>query len=224
MKPLATFNLNLTRVRAILRLYLSQPGPRNKDLLRASILFTMGALDAYIHQIVSENMVKFIKLNLKRGKKNPNNLVKLTKIVDMFKKTFDPIDYLVIFENDRPYVQLRKKFDQELFLRTYESTDQIQKAFALFAINNFWDEFKRSGTNRQKNTVLEKIPKQLDALFDRRNQIVHEMDRNRSRRKKGKRRSISVTTCRECIRVSRTIVKFIESSYLDKDGPSYLFH
>jgi hypothetical protein len=224
MKPIEVFNYNQKRVDTLLNLYLSQSRPKNRDILRSSVIFAMGSLDAYIHQIISENIVKFIKLNIRKARRNPNQLLKLGKIIDMFNKMFKPIDYLIIFDKERPYVQFRKKFDDELFLRTYESPGQIQKAFSLFAIDNFWDEFQRSGNSKHEIAILNKIPKKLDDLFRRRNQIAHEMDRNRSRKKKNKRQKISINICRDCMRTTKKVVDFIEANYLDKNNRSYLFN
>jgi hypothetical protein len=227
MTPYQVFKANIRRSKKFIKIYKTQ-NTKNDDILRACLVFTMATLDAYIHQIISDNIVSFIKINLKKvkinnnGKKDKNiKLGKLNEINKLLENMFNHIDYIQMLGKDRPFVQFRKKFDEELFKDTYQNPRKIAEAFQLFGIYNFWDEFKRSGI---KTSTIDKIPSQLEELFKKRNQIVHEMDRNRARKRKHKEQEIEVKDCALCFNNINRIVIFVERYYLNPNKPGFILH
>jgi hypothetical protein len=225
MTPFQIFKENIKRSKKFIRIYKKQH-KNNDDILRACLVFTMATLDAYIHQIISDNIVNFIKINLKNSKERKNSerdrkikMDRLSEIKKLLESLFEHIDYIQMLEKDRPFVQFRKKFDDELYKDTYQNPKKIAEAFKLFDVYNFWDEFKRSG---HKNSNLDKIPGQLEALFKKRNQIVHEMDRNRSRKRKNREQEIKMDDCTLCLNVANRIVMFVEKYYLNPNQPGFI--
>lgn len=119
MKPKLVFRANLRRARKVVYLYdrLREGGKSQDgiaDLLRMSLVMSLSSLDAYMHQIISENLVDFIKKNLRPADRH----VKLIHIEKLSKDILSPLDYMQMFGRDRPYVQFKKKIEGALLLRT----------------------------------------------------------------------------------------------------------
>jgi len=218
------FRLNLRRARKLIRLY-DESRRRGKshnslaDLLRMCLVFTMGSLDAFIHQVVGDNIVPYLKRNVRASRYDPARRARVSEIEALIKGIFTAIDYLQMLDRARPFVTIRSSVDRELSLRTYQSPDQIDKAFRLFAVSDFWKSLEGSGMG---GPLAEKAASKLKKYFDRRNRIAHEMDREKSRRMRNRKRPIARSDCYDCLAVVNLVVHFIETTYLDPSRGDYL--
>ena len=72
--------------------------PKNlaTDVLRMSLVMTMASLDAYLHQIIGDNLVPFTKKNLKLISKDPKRRAVLSKLEKFVKETISPFEFLEI--------------------------------------------------------------------------------------------------------------------------------
>ncbi len=212
MDPIDLFRTNLRRSRKAVYLYDKQRRKgegHNKiaDLLRMSLVMSLSSLDAYMHQVISDNLVSFIKRNL-RSSDRYNRLGGIDKLA---REIFNPIDYLQMFGRSRPFVQFKKRLEEALLLRTYQSPEGIEHALRLFGVARFWEDFENSYRSNRKKEA----PKLLQVFYERRNEIVHQMDRERSRKKKHKERKIDRDMCIDCQKLVELIVNHIEKNYLD---------
>jgi hypothetical protein len=224
MIPVKAFRSNLRRARKFIYLYdaaieAGKTHDASADLLRTSLVLIMASLDAYIHQVISENMVDFVKLNLRKSRNDQARRARVKTIEELIKSMFQPSDYLDMFDRARPYVQFRKRVDEVLFQRTYQSPGDIDRAFRLFAVPDFWPSLERSGLGGKLAATAAGM---LQRFYERRNQIAHEMDRERSRKRKAKLRRLGRQDCQDCISLVELIVRFTERTYMFPDVPTYI--
>jgi len=211
MEALLAFRANIRRARKMVYVY-DQRRKEGKghescaDLLRSGLIMGMSSLDAYMHQIVFDNLVPFIKANITRADRHQ----KLNNVNKLAEELFGTLDYLQMLGRARPYVQFRKTVEKHLISRTYQSPSGIENALRLFSISHFWDDLKRDS----RSAIAMNAAAELKDFYERRNQIAHEMDREWSRRTKHRERKIDRELTLRCLKVMDVIVKRVERTYL----------
>lgn len=219
MKAYTVFRLNLKRTRSLINRYdkLIQEGKSHEavdDLLRSSLIMIMGSLDAYIHQLIVDNLVAFVKRKLKD--KDRTRLGNIERFLNK-ELMISPLDYLEMLTLDRPFVRFRTMAEIELLKRTYQSPEKIDEAFKLFGVNYFWRDLEQSGKKFASKAAAE-----LASFYKRRNMIVHELDRERSRKRKHKKRTIHKQTCLDCLRLIKLLAAYIEETYFEPANSEFI--
>jgi len=146
----------------------------NEDLLwlpRSAVVASLSALDAYVHAVLHERIPHVL-----RREDIPDSLC--TRMVDII-PIKNPKDFrkaLPIIVARKAVAELSARLREELGTRPFQSPKNIQAAYGLIGhpdifedVSNIW-----SGPNR----TAEDIRKKLAGYVKRRNQIVHEGDRD----------------------------------------------
>jgi hypothetical protein len=177
----------------------------------------MSSFDAYIHQTIADNMVGFIKHNIADKSKR--------RILGEFEATVDglftPMDYLAMLVRARPYVQVRKKVEEKLLEKSFQAPNKVANAFQLFGVTRFWPDLANSGKG---GSMAKEAPSLLAGLYARRNSIVHEMDRHRSRKNKHQKKHIDMKVCTEALELVDFLVTYIEDTYLDSSKAEFILN
>jgi hypothetical protein len=184
MKAIEAFRFNMERARNLVGLYeqLTDQGADHEeidDVLRASLVLSVGALDALVHDRVGEELVPYIKRSLKN---DPDSLA----IVERELASVETREMLTWLTRKRPFVQVRKVIETRLGAQSFQHPGKIEEAFQLIGRKGVWSQVAQDlgvSTSELKRKVVN--------AAKRRNQIVHEGDREKSKRKKGQKRPIS---------------------------------
>lgn len=144
------------------------------DLLRASIVFGVSALDRYVHERVVKGLVPALRASLKTGQ--------FTREQKEFSlpawKALEMLSRLRTNRNARPANEIRKYAQEVLHKRTFQSWREIEEAFHLIGVNDFAGQVQTAYRTDNLNSVKEK----LSQIIKRRNYIVHEGDLVRHQR------------------------------------------
>jgi hypothetical protein len=184
MKAIEAFRFNIERARKLVSLYrgLIDQGADHDDVddvLRASLVLAVGALDAFVHDRVGEQLVPYIKRSLRNDPDSLGPVEKELKSVDMR----ELLRWLTL---RRPFVQVRKVVENRIGAESFQHPGKIEEAFHLIGKKEVWSQVSQ-GTGMKTRELKREVAK----AANRRNQIVHEGDREKSRRKKGQKRPIS---------------------------------
>lgn len=183
MKAYEAFKFNIERAENLITLYetIKKKGGSADidDILRASCVLAVGALDAYVHDRVSEKLVPFTKSKLNS---TGDELKPITKLLT----DVEPVEFLRWLTLKRPFVQVHKVVEEAIGAQSFQHPGKIEDAFRLIGKQDVWP------------TVADKMGKSSDDLkralakaATRRNQIVHEGDREKAKLKKHRKRPLT---------------------------------
>lgn len=165
----------IRRARRLLTLAQSNlPDSKAKNDLRRSALVTaITGIDAYMHWLVYQRLSEV---------RNEGDLPKgLGKLEIPFSDLAQLADATLSARKrtvkSRPWVQVKHSIQSRLLKETFQSFDQVARAFSLAGVKEPWS---RVATHLGENTSA--IKSRLDGLVHRRNQIVHEGDIARASR------------------------------------------
>lgn len=131
------------------------------DILRASLVLGVAAMDSYFTDVFAEHFIRYIQ-------KNGSN----DKIVSILEKAnFSTEVFLELLAMDRPYRRLRTRIDEYLSKCTTQNTTVIDELFIAFRIKNFSQNISK--LKRRKRLISS-----INSAAKRRNQITHEGDIN----------------------------------------------
>jgi hypothetical protein len=185
MKAIEAFEYNVGSARILTKLYekLRGQGMRHgqvDDLLRSSYVLAVGALDAFVHDRVAERLVPYIRSRLERDPAALAPIEGLLKGVEMR----EILHWLTL---SRPFVQVRKVVEVKIGSQSFQHPGKIEEAFRLIGKVDIWEETAKS---RKITTV--QLKRDLAQTAKRRNQIVHEGDREQSRRRRHRKRQLKL--------------------------------
>jgi hypothetical protein len=144
------------------------------ELLRASLVCAVSALDNYIHDIIVERVVRTIKKSEKSIHANLRNfsipLIEVKKAVERARVREGPGGRI----RPRAFNIVKFAFEKQLELKTFQSPDQIAEALNMIGVAHLWESVSRRLRKRP-----EYIKMNLNDVIHRRNQIVHEGDLQR---------------------------------------------
>jgi len=185
MKAIEAFDLNIARCRNLITTYgdLRSSGTSHanaSDVLRSAVVLTVAALDAYVHSKVSENLVPYIRRELRRDKKKLEVIAKILQ-----EKKVTPVDFMEAAARPRPFVQIRKHLDDFIYKQTFQHPGGIEAATELIGHPKPWGAVAKIIGSPETD-----VRRNLAQYIQRRNQIAHEGDRHRSKKKAGVRRRI----------------------------------
>ncbi|MGH8427870.1 MAG: HEPN domain-containing protein [Gammaproteobacteria bacterium] len=173
--PHQAANSCLRRARRLLNVARTQgTGSRARDdLRRMALVMGVTAIDSYMHGII------YRRLSDVRWKKAlPKALRTLQISFEDFAALADAsIDAQREGRRSRPWVQVKNVVHSVLLTQTFQSFEQIGRAFALSGIEKGWAK-----VSDEIGEPAQTIKNRLNPLVHRRNQIVHEGDMARMSR------------------------------------------
>ena len=170
-KALDRFDRIYLRSIHLVRVYLEiikpeeQITPQAGDLIRAAIVFSVSAMDAYFTDRFCESLVPFVK---KRGP--TTGLVELLEAAGL-----DTEQALVMVSMRRPYSRIRSIVQGHLARHVTQRFDVIDKLFLGYGLKDFCK-------NVADTTGKKRLLKSVEKLVERRHQIVHNGDINEHNR------------------------------------------
>jgi hypothetical protein len=174
------------------------------ELLRATIVATVSALDRYMHDIVIFH--SWALLN-RADEKIPKELKKLQIPVLSARHAVDKV------RSDakaRPGVLVKEALREQLHREyTFQRPDDVQKAVLMLGVDDFWGKVAAAMPGTPKK---DEVIKTLREIAQRRNQIVHEADIMRKAKAKTiTMRDISARTAADWAVWMRSFVGAIDS-------------
>ena len=138
------------------------------ELLRASVVASVSALDRYMHDLVLHHCWKLLS---RADKDIPNELKKLTVSITATKQA---LKKLRADPKARPGHIIKKSIQERLHRDfTFQKPDDILKASRMLGVTDFWNSVaaEMDGEPAKKDVI-----DTLRTIAKRRNQIVHEAD------------------------------------------------
>jgi hypothetical protein len=174
------------------------------ELLRATVVATVSALDRYMHDIVVHHSWTLLK---RAEEKIPKELKKLRISVVSARHAIDKI------RSDataRPGVLVKEAVREYLHREyTFQRPDDVLKAAQMLGVEDFWRKVAQA---MQGTPSKEDVMSTLRDIALRRNQIVHEADIVlKAKVKKVTMRDISAKKAGEWIKWMRSFVDAIDS-------------
>lgn len=162
------FNKTIARCRTLISLYstMKSDGKNgNQDLLRASIVLSVAALDAYVTDLFAEFFIEFLKENKISG-----SLEK--KLVDYGVTVAFAIELLK--DSDTAYEKIRSLMTNYYARYTTQRMETINQLFELYGLKNITQ-------NAQSKAGIDNLVDEVVAIVQRRHAIVHDGDYNNSK-------------------------------------------
>jgi hypothetical protein len=161
-------------------------------LLRAAIVFSISAFDAYFHDKVKYRAGHF----------------KLSQLPPALAKFEVPLSELPRWDAaTRKGNAIRNWITKHYSVIPLQRPEEIAKALKLVGIDNFWPTVQPN--DAQRKILLE----HLAALTKRRNQIAHEGDREGARNSGKRLRPITRAEAQDCVDFVRRLVGRIETEF-----------
>lgn len=166
------------------------------DLLRASLVMAVSAVDAYFHAKIIRYIVECSHLD-----PAPPKLTEYKISVS---------DFIRGRHATRINNVLRNAIERNLSFQSLQNPDKIADGLALIGISKFW-----SGVAKRMKEDVNSLKDNISSIVDRRNQIAHGADLSQSTKARNKPREISPEYVEEVIdtleRVIRASEQVIES-------------
>lgn len=189
------FEKNLERSKAFLRIFQGpsgrgpgQPSNDEKELLRGAVVFAVGALDAFLHDLVMEVVPTF------GGKKEA-----LTEALRAITKEDPALALRVALEEkvDERRNEFRQALDSWLSKKTFQGAEAVVRAIGYVGLELSWADID---TTTQINSAAE-----LERYTLMRHEIVH----------RGRRPFVRRDSAQKCINLVETIGKSINSKAVE---------
>lgn len=220
MKAIEIFRKNAERALGLIELHESA-FPRGRpratgelpDMLRASVVFAVAAVDSYFHDKILENVIAVIKYCGKNRAGLPGYLS------EILKDCLTPEKALSLLYRKRPDEEFRKVLARHLGDRTYQDAGKIEKAVQIIGVSDIWESVRQTLRLRSKNRAKAYI----QPYVRRRHQIVHEGDLYKSKKFRHTLRPIARSYARNCVKHIRWFIeavdKAVDRKFADKYGP-----
>ncbi len=143
-----------------------------QDVLRASLVMAVSAMDAYFHAKIVQHVVKHSR------KTNPSNKLLNERILVK--------DFIEGRRKAHTNAALRAAIERKLSYQSLQQPSQVAEALGLIGVSDFW-----KGVAQRLNQRADTLRTSLAKVVKRRNQIAHEGDLSQSRRARNKGRAIT---------------------------------
>lgn len=164
-----------------------------KDVLRASLVLGVSAMDAYFHQKIAAYVVTKARL----GNDMPKRLAQSRLSVEAFVRSQS---------YQRPMNVLRSELENQLGYQSLQQPNQIEKAIGMIGVKSFW-----SKVAHRINMPVDQCKSSLSQIVERRNQIAHEGDLSGSRKKKNASREIGPAFVTNSLQLIKRVIEASES-------------
>ena len=176
-------------------------GPVRSDMRRLSIVMAVAALDTYMHRLIVARVYEHDVL--------PNGLARLDVRFDSLLEQADgwAAAARAAQHQPRPRVAVKRLLRDRLLRETFQSYEDVSKALGMAGLSGNW-----TAIGGQMTPVLQPqdIRSGLNAIVQRRNQVVHEGDYERLEKPRSARRNgVSVASARSDIEFITQLVNAI---------------
>jgi hypothetical protein len=174
------------------------------ELLRASLVAAISALDRYLHDVVLHHSIYLLS---KKEEDIPKELRKLSIPVLETKRA---LASLRANSSARPGHILKKAIQEHLHGHfTFQNPDSVQKAAQMLGIEDFWTKVAEEMSPAiSKKEVISKLREHVI----RRNQIVHEADLLRKTKSRGYTlREVDLNKAKDVVNWTNDFVKAIDN-------------
>lgn len=207
MQALGVFEANLERSQELLRIHRKlwprRPARKGDDLLRSVVVLTVSALDSYLHDAILDAGTRIL-VSCSKESRNPPG-----KVVEVF-KDWSIEKALQLAFRKRPDEEFRKVLAAHLRARSFQDAGGIQRGLALLGLTDCWERLRRElHVKRSKDAK-----RFVQGFVTRRHNIVHEADRYKSKKYRGKLREITRPYANDCVRKMRRFVKSLDKLIL----------
>jgi hypothetical protein len=163
-------------------------------ILRAAVVFTLSAIDAYVHDKVKYRVGRF-------------DFKKMSDVPDALGKFKIQIANLPKWDKSKRKGTVVSGWVTDYFsYRPLQKSEDIANALRLIGIDKLWERVEPN--LKQRKILIDKIK----ALGKRRNQIAHEGDRQKSRKSGKKLNDINDTQVNAWITFAKSLVDKIEAA------------
>ncbi len=211
MQAIQAFDATIKRARAVLQAHerLRGPGrgkrPRSHaDVLRAAVVITVSAMDAYFHDKILENVRRVVR---KTAPNFPQQLVKL--LAEDSKAEQIVSKFLKISMASRPLAHIRTEVRKSLSERAFQDPGKIDWGMKIIGVNNFWRDAARKAELTEKQ-----LKDSVQKYVRRRNEIVHQGDLGTSKKRKHRVQGINREYVVGCVDEIERFVHNAESTIL----------
>lgn len=214
MKAIEQFTINIQRAEELLNFHKTnypKGRPVSKgvpaDLLRAVVVFTVAALDAYMGKRIIEVVSKTIIQHHKISDKCVSRITKKLKDVDTARVL---VNIAIQSKPDRKIISL---LQESLQSETFQKPDQLEGAFQMMGIKDGWTKIKSltsRGRGPRRMGRRPDVKKAIQGLGERRDDIVHESDMYFSDKHQGKLKPISRTKIGTELKTLKRVVLAID--------------
>jgi hypothetical protein len=144
------------------------------DLLRMALVTAVSALDRYLHERVVKRIIEALKQSTLRPaqEKLTISATLALRLTEHFRRAAKA------GQNVRPANQLRIALQEALHRQTFQSWHELESAFELIGISGVARTLQQS----YRINDMRIVRNQLNAIAQRRNQVVHEGDLIRHQR------------------------------------------
>jgi hypothetical protein len=189
------FDLNITGADECIALYEGlekiKVAPDITWLLRASVVFSVSAMDAYFHDKVRYRVGRY----------------KIDELPPALGRVQIKLSDLATWEShERKGNAIRNWVVEQMSVKSLQSKDQIADAMRMCGVEAFWEKVFPDAQQRRE------VLRQLRGFSDRRNDIVHEGDRLSARNSGKVVRAIDQTYATECRRFVVELVEAVEAA------------
>ncbi len=160
----------------------SLPADDRKELLRAAVVFSLSALDAYFHQTIEDAIVPILNADIEAIPGPLGNMAMPILDVERMLRYYD-----------RPHEKIKAVLKDRIYTLSYMKPDKIVDAVKLLGIEDFLSKVSEE-IELQEVTIKSRLAR----WAERRNQIAHEHDRVGRRRGGGRRRDIRRSDAESC--------------------------
>ena len=197
MRAFEAFESTIKRAKALMKAHrkLRGPGPGKRprfhsELLRATVVTSVSAMDAYFHDKIVENVRRTIR---RRAPNFPKELVEL--IAEDQKPDSVVQKFLSISMRDRPLAHVTTMVARKLNERAFQDPAKMEWGMKLIGIRDFWRR-----VSRKMERTPEDAKREIMAYVKRRHQIVHRGDLSAAKKTKHQVRKINRPFAERCIR------------------------
>lgn len=163
------------------------------DLLRASLVMGVSAMDAYFHSKILAYVVKAAR----KGENMPKALLRAGITVS---------DFVSASKYKRRMQALRNAMQRSLSFQSFQQAKNIEDALGLIGIAKFW-----SSTATRMARTPDDLKAELALQVKRRNQIAHEGDLSQSKKSRNKSRDITPKQVFDALRFLDGLVTHAEA-------------
>jgi len=197
MEALKAFDSTIKRARALIRAHTKLHGqgrgkrPRfHSELLRAALVTSVSAMDAYFHDKIAQNIARTIK------RTEPDFPVELVSLLSEVGKNKEDVvrALLKVTTRDRPLAHVSTQVNRLLSERTYQDPGKIEQGLKTIGINGFWQSVAP-----KLNTTPDQLKRDVVRYIKRRHAIVHVGDLGTSKKTRHRVRKISPSFSLECV-------------------------
>jgi hypothetical protein len=158
------------------------------DLLRASIVMLVSAIDAYFHAKIIAHVVRLAN----KGAHMPKALGK---------ETISVKDFVKARQYKRKMTVVRNALNEKLGYQSLQSPEKVAKALAMIGVSDFWRSVAKCMGAKEKA-----VTEGLTNIVKRRNRIAHEGDLSQSKKTRNASRVIAPKEVKRALAFSLKLI------------------